>query len=1022
MADTNIAARNYRDMFSFKDYALAMARVYFPDQDVSTLNIGMIGYTAELIGTTTEDSFNTISTLIKEMFPNKAQLPDSIYSHAAIFQLGNIFAGTASCRFLLIFEEELINNTIDSINATGTNVDTMYLDKDTQIVVQDIVFTLDYDIAITRKVINDERVYSARYVTLPFTNSISEITNPYIKVRKSKENFLALEVIAHQCIRTTENYSIINNTKINYPTIDIEFEGTLAGFDVLYKTPTEDDFNTQMKTLIVESQAIEDPFCYYRMRDNNILQLSFSNIDTYFQPVFNSEIQVTLYTTDGKKGNFEVYQGTNVDVICTSERYWYNNNMVLGAKPTSESVGGSDAMTLEELQQITVEQYATATALTTDNDLELFFRNYALRYDNNIKFIKRRDDVAERLFAGYLIMNDDGYIYPTATLDLSINYLDMYNPTDGYLYTMDPGIVFTYEEGRTDRLVPVFTKARQEREDLYYQWCQIQHPDWEYGVADKDNPFSEWNMKYQFCLEFYNDEDAVIDKETYPTPEEYAWAVMCGDLDFPYVQYQSWDKPDGEDLLTVFDDEFFEVLENDPNGFYFSNPFLVSLTTKPNIFGYYLTIVDKYSLLDFTNYNDDSFMQFIMTQLHVSRGLTKDKRYDFTLNVLPSIASDPEEICPSLFPDIEYDEAGEIISETYSSYKENPLRIILTFLEGEDELCYLELVPTQVNEEDQIQFSGHFLTDDHITTSGNFRVLSDPNAEEGATVVYMLNPESQMIPMEDVTIKIYTLYREPETEYGRTTANKFYQYDDTLNEYVWTNEFSTYSDSITFIRPLNMIRSNIYFRDDRAVKINTGDVYIYSMPFIKYELMLHYKSTGEEDTVMKDRFTELIRQYTLQYENLETVLNSTLRNTSHLDIKFYTTYGKSKNYLIGDNDEVIDRVNITIKFDMYVSSGTDLVAARRELQQFIKEQVETVNELGSNDLYISNLIREIENNFAYVDHLKFCGINDYSTDYQTIKNVTKDLNDLDKDERYKYVPELLVCNTENVLLNMYEVE
>ena len=60
MADTNIATRNYRDMFSFKDYALSMARVYFPDQDISTLNIGMIGYTAELIGTTTEDSFNTI--------------------------------------------------------------------------------------------------------------------------------------------------------------------------------------------------------------------------------------------------------------------------------------------------------------------------------------------------------------------------------------------------------------------------------------------------------------------------------------------------------------------------------------------------------------------------------------------------------------------------------------------------------------------------------------------------------------------------------------------------------------------------------------------------------------------------------------------------------------------------------------------------------------------------------------------------------------------------------------------------
>ena len=63
----------------------------------------------------------------------------------------------------------------------------------------------------------------------------------------------------------------------------------------------------------------------------------------------------------------------------------------------------------------------------------------------------------------------------------------------------------------------------------------------------------------------------------------------------------------------------------------------------------------------------------------------------------------------------------------------------------------------------------------------------------------------------------------------------------------------------------------------------------------------------------------------------------------------------------------------------------------------------------------------MENNFAYIDHLKFKGINDYSTDYQTIKNITKNINDLNKDERYKYIPEMLVCNTENISLTIYEM-
>ena len=38
--------------------------------------------------------------------------------------------------------------------------------------------------------INGEYVYSAKYVTIPFTNTISSIENPYIKVRKSKDGYL----------------------------------------------------------------------------------------------------------------------------------------------------------------------------------------------------------------------------------------------------------------------------------------------------------------------------------------------------------------------------------------------------------------------------------------------------------------------------------------------------------------------------------------------------------------------------------------------------------------------------------------------------------------------------------------------------------------------------------------------------------------------------------------------------------------------------------------------------------------
>ena len=66
------------------------------------------------------------------------------------------------------------------------------------------------------------------------------------------------------------------------------------------------------------------------------------------------------------------------------------------------------------------------------------------------------------------------------------------------------------------------------------------------------------------------------------------------------------------------------------------------------------------------------------------------------------------------------------------------------------------------------------------------------------------------------------------------------------------------------------------------------------------------------------------------------------------------------------------------------------------------------------------MMKTIENKFAYVHHCKFIGINHYEPKYQAVKNVTVDLNDLDKDERIKYVPEVLVANLENIELTFFE--
>ena len=101
--------------------------------------------------------------------------------------------------------------------------------------------------------------------------------------------------------------------------------------------------------------------------------------------------------------------------------------------------------------------------------------------------------------------------------------------------------------------------------------------------------------------------------------------------------------------------------------------------------------------------------------------------------------------------------------------------------------------------------------------------------------------------------------------------------------------------------------------------------------------------------------------------------------------------------------------------------GTDKIVAERELKNFIKNDIETINDDVSNNLYISNLIRKIENNFAYVDHLRFIRINDYNSEYQTVKNLSIDLENMSKEELRKYVPEILVCDLNKITLNIFEI-
>lgn len=883
MSDEVTITRDYVDNFSMKDYAFnVLAPKYFPDIEISDLNIGLTGFTMEQISNFTEDTFRAVSTLINEAYVNRAQIPENIYAHASIYQLDTNFASCAKCLFILAMPETtVLENAVDH-----GDYKSYMLDANTVVDVDGIKFILDYDINIKVQTIEGRNVYSAQY-EVEYENSISDIENRYIRIVQNANGYLNLQVKMHQAEREVYDTNIIDNKKINYSVIDQMFANQMAGFDVLYRAPGSTSY-IQLKKQLLFTSPVKTPFCYYKFKDAdpttgraNTISISFSTKDSYFQPEFNSDIRIIIYTTNGSEGNFTTYTGSNVTVTTTGEKYPYNSQAMIVALPVGSSIGGSDAGDLEDLRQETINAYSSALVLSTENDLKNYFTSFARKYGNEILFVKKRDDF-ERLFSAFVIIKKSDYIYPTNTLNISMDssQADIQDESMNEMI-LKPGHLFRYKNGSVGEVELIPGK-----------------------------------MVY--------DEDLEISDE-----------------------------------------------------FVYTNPFLIKIRRKPNVVGFYMNALSSEVLTNYESSNSDSFVQFICSKINISRSLSSDSSFHISVSIAPTVSNlKAEDVLPN-------------IGQTAG----NKVKVIAAIYENESVTSYIEMTPTSVDGSGSVyNFETNLETNDQITSTNKFKCQNATPISSALDCAY--------IPTTDCIIQIYTLYENKDLYSGSPLfSNTAYE------NFIVTNVYNTSSDPVTFIRPMSMMRSVVSF--ERSSKDDPYSISLTSIPFIKYDV-----ARNTED------FDYFISSLTAQYTAMEN--EEVLQNSSHIDIKFYNTYGKSKNFYIGDNSESINRVNLSIAFKVKIVNTNDINSTIRSLKVLIKNYIETLNTCGTNELYISNLIKEIENQVPEVHHLKFLGINDYSTDYQTITSKAVDINELSKDDRRNYVPEMLVVNLDDVKISTYD--
>ena len=453
VGNKDVLVRNYTSNFDIKEYINSvLIPKAFPNITTNKLNLGFSGVVSEMISQAIEDSAGTAALMMNESFITRAVLPNSIYSEASLYNLGYKFATPSTCSFAVqLWLPDIIKY---ATRVTNTNTYRYKLDRDTKIILGDNSYKFDYDVIIDFQYIDGNRVFNI-YYDMEEVNSISSVTNKYIKHQISSIDWLILFVNLREFDRKIIENSITDNLVTTNSDITLKWTRQIAGFDLVYITPQGERLPMKKKNQYTKAEV--DPFVWYRFYDDNTIILSFTSNKGYWTPAFNSKIEATIYTCSGISANFDEYdRTTGIPVQKTADRYEYNAGTRMVALCYSGSSGGLDKGDIETLREDVIRAHNTANVLTTDHDLQMWFEDNANRFGSKSEFFKRRDDPTGRLFSQFVAITDNTYVYPTNTLTIKVsqNDFDFINRNSTGKedeFIIKPGHLWEYDDTRTSK-------------------------------------------------------------------------------------------------------------------------------------------------------------------------------------------------------------------------------------------------------------------------------------------------------------------------------------------------------------------------------------------------------------------------------------------------------------------------------------------------------------------------------------------------------------------------------------------
>lgn len=958
--------KKYTSTAELQDYWInTIAPKYFDFDVINNYRSGLFGYINEVMATITMDTHQSINVARREFYPVSAQNPQSIYKMAALQQINLPMAKPARCKAVLILDrDEVIQNSVYK-----NNIYTCVIDNSASILADNLPFSLVYPIVIVSNNNNGTWNHTIHY-DKSISNSLDsdDSMNYYITnktINQDGKKYLLLSVVLLQTSRESITQLVTTDSMVQTVSMLFSFEGTLANFEVFYTEEPDVSSPIQLKKLLNGQPIVETPFCYYRLLNNNLLEISFPK-NIYFTPQLNSEIRLDVYTSEGKNGEFESFKGS---LTCSmeSELYPYNNNMTMMGVINGSCTNGKDIESLEEYTTTVQKAYSTNNTITTSNDLQIEFDSLSDTSGNNkIIFRKRRADAFDRTFGAYnLIKVSTGEVVPTNTLTINmyLDQFDVYSETTQKAF-IKPGTLFTYDPNSFNK--SIYTGIKYTTEVLSDE------------LMDSDNfiysnPFLiAVNMNPNLVGYYIN---SISETKT---------------VEYSYINDSS---------IVQFIGSNLSINRNAMNG---ENFYEFSINISPT------SEIDITEIIRQTEEDDDCYIKAS------SNGKVKSILYNNS-NVICTLVysnGDEEEILVGSYVE-QID--GEYIYTT--GYRLN-VNVYDEFIEGDiiatkkvddlgkiraclefNEILYANglYIPMVIEEYDEslnlFTLRGYISTDDLMDDNGTILI------DHGIMM-------STGYENDNVSIKYRGIKTEISVFYENDDSNFTHRYSDFdyFRKHTLTNTYQEDSeDGIDLITPIDYIRSPLMFEPNN----DDEDNYICKIKEIPLVQASWLK--------INSNFRYLINTISSNYEKLQTTYYN-LENNFGIDLKFYNTYGKSKFFRAGVKQEwsPLSKVNCSFRFGVYLSSITSQATFLSQFREYVKERIESINtsnvtgSMTSNNgqsIYIMSILSDIQKKFPEIGYIEYYGFDEYESNIQKIEPIpTSEMGD---ELLTNYIPEFI---------------